>query len=232
MNSRLLNLDLYRGLAVLFMILFHFTYDLNHFGFIDLDTTRVTFLVYLRTFIVALFMSAVGMSLYLVYHKKFDPSKYTKRLLILGSVSLLISLVTYLRFPNTWIYFGVIHMIFIASIIGPFFVKKPNLSGVLGVLIVAVYQLGYRMTPLFDLMQESLSLPLHHTEDLAPFVPWFGVVLLGVWAMHHRLIEKVVIPSNPGTQKIAFIGRHTLIIYLVHQPIFFALLGGLSYLSN
>jgi len=230
MNNRLLNLDLYRAMAVVLMVVFHFTYDLHFFGFIELNTTKVAFWIYFRTFIVALFMSAAGMSLYLVYHTGLNVSKYKKRLLLLAVVSLIISLVTYLMFPQSWIYFGVIHMIFVASVLGPFFAKKPNLSGVLGVFIVALYLLGYRMTPLFELLQDILFLPPYYTEDLAPFIPWFGVVLLGVWAMHHRLLYIVKVPENPAIQKLAYIGKHTLFIYLIHQPVLFSILGSLSYL--
>lgn len=230
MNTRHLNLDLYRALAVVFMVIFHFTYDLHFFSFIELNTTEIEFWIYFRTFIVAMFMSAVGMSLYLVYSKTFNLYKYKKRLLLLGTVSLLISIVTYFIFPQSWIYFGVIHMIFIASLLGPLFVKKPNISGVLGVFIVVLYLLGYRMTPLFELLQGILHLPPVYTEDLAPFIPWFGVVLLGIWTMHHNLISNVKIPKNPTTQKLAFIGKHTLFIYLTHQVILFALLGSISYL--
>lgn len=230
MSNRLLTLDLYRALGVILMVIFHFTYDLHHFGFIEVDTTKNTFWIDMRIFIVSIFMSAVGMSLYIVYAKSFHTKKYFKRLGLLASASLAISVVTYFLFPYTWIYFGVLHMIFVASVIGPLFTKKPNISGALGVLIVGVYLLGYRMTFLFDWVQAPLHLPIGHTEDLAPFIPWFGVVLLGIFVMHHKLLERFTIKSTPFLDKTAFLGRHSLAIYLGHQPILFAFLGSIAYL--
>lgn len=211
------------------MLIFHFTYDLHHFGFSDTDTTKVVFWLYLRTFIVTLFMSAVGMSLYIVYAKTFNLKKYKKRLILLAGASSIVSLATYVIFPKTWIYFGVLHMIFVASLIGPFFVKKPNFSGFLGLIIVGIYLAGFRMTALFKLLQEPLHLPLYRTEDLASFVPWFGVVLIGIFIMHHQLIQKIPIRENKFTKRLAWIGQNTLAIYIIHQPVFFALLGPLAY---
>lgn len=230
--TRSLNLDIYRALAVLFMVIFHFTYDLNYFGFIELKTTQSPFWIHFRTLIVTMFMSAVGMSFYIVYHESFHLKKYIKRLQLLGLTSLIISIVTYFIFPKSWIYFGVIHMIFLSSIIGPFFAKKPNISGVLGVGIIVLYLLGYRLTPLFELLQAPLYLPKYHTEDLAPMIPWFGVILLGIFAMHYKLIEVIKIKESLFTKRVAFIGKHTLFIYLIHQVILFAILGAIAYLSK
>ena len=230
MTKRLLQLDIYRGIAVVLMVIFHFTYDLNYFGFIDADTTRLVFWIKLRLVILSLFLSAVGMSLYLVYSKKFNIVKYKKRLYLLGASSMMISVVTYFIFPKTWIYFGVLHMIFTASLVGPLFTKKPNIAGVLGVLLIALYLSGFRMTPLYDLLQGPLHLPMYHTEDLVSFVPWFGVVLLGIFAMHHKLLEMIPLPQHNYLEKFSWIGKHTLAIYLIHQPILFAILGSLAYL--
>lgn len=230
MPHRILALDLYRALGIVLMVLFHFSYDLHHFGFSSIDTTKSEFFIYFRTFIVTIFMSAVGMSLYVVYTKAFNPKKYYKRLLVLGLAATLISLVTFFIFPHTWIYFGVLHMIFIASLIGPFFVKKPNVSGALGLLIIGLYLLDFRMSPLFEILQAPLHLPPGHTEDLAPFIPWFGVVLVGIFFMHHRVFEILKVSENRFTNKLGFLGRHSLAIYLAHQPVLFAVLGAIHFL--
>jgi uncharacterized membrane protein len=225
-------LDLYRAAAIILMIIFHFTYDLNYFGFVELNTTRVPFWVHLRTFIVTLFMSAVGMSLYLAYAKRFDASKLLKRLLLLGAASTVITAGSLLMFPESWIYFGVLHMIFVASLIGVVFVRVPYLSGMLGIVVVALYATGsLNMHPLFDLLKAPLDLP-RHTEDLAPFIPWFGVVLIGIAVMKLNPFAHIRVPQNALTKKLAFAGRHSLLIYLVHQPVLFAFLGPLKWVSG
>ena len=228
-QSRVVALDIYRAFGVIFMVLFHFTYDLHHFGFTTLDTTQNTFFIYFRTLIVSIFMSAVGMSLYLAYSKGFNVRKYVKRLGLLAVASVAISVVTYFMFPHTWIYFGVLHMILVASLIGPFFVKTPNISGVLGLIIVGLYLAGVRMRPLFEALQQPLGLPLGHTEDLAPLIPWFGAVLLGIFLMHHNIFKSIQFQENSATQYLSVIGQHSLLIYLAHQPLLFGILGGILF---
>lgn len=231
MQNRLLTLDLYRTLAVILMVLFHFTYDLHLFGFITTDTTQVPFWVHLRTFIVALFMSAVGMSLYLAYANRYDRQKHIRRLGLLAVASVLVSIVTYIIFPDTWIYFGVLHMIFVASLIGPLFTRIPNVSGAFGVLIITLYSTELlTMYPLFELLRLPLHLP-QHTEDIAPFIPWSGVVLMGIFIMHHGWLQQIILPKTKTTEKITWLGRHSLSIYLMHQPLLFAILAPLSYIT-
>ncbi len=232
MQNRLLTLDLYRALAVVLMVLFHFTYDLHLFGFIETDTTQVPFWVHLRTFIVTLFMSAVGMSLYLVYANRYDRHKHMRRLGLLAVASAVISIGTYIIFPNSWIYFGVLHMIFVASLIGPIFTRIPNISGALGVFIITIYSTELlTMQKLLEPLRLPLDLLPHHTEDLAPFIPWFGVVLMGIFIMHQGWLQKIILPKTKVTESITWLGQHSLAIYLIHQPLLFAILLPLSYIT-
>src|SRR5690606_6298132 len=72
------------------------------------------------------------------------------------------------------------------------------------------------------------------TNDLVPVFPWFGVVLLGVVAM--RLIRgsvaetrlAVIQPRNWLARVLAWMGRWSLVIYLVHQPLLLAAVVPLS----
>lgn len=232
MPQRLVSLDLYRGVGVILMVLFHLSYDLHYFGFSPIDTTRHLFWVSFRVVIVAIFMSAVGMSLTLVYSRGFALQKYLRRIGYLALAAGLVTAVTYVVFPYSWVYFGVLHMILVAAILGPFFVKLPRLSAFLGVGLILLYVLGYRMTPLFELLQPLLHLPRRHTEDLAPFIPWFGAVLLGITMMHYRLMERLSPQETPTVKKITFLGRHSLAIYLLHQPLLFGIIGGIAWLMG
>jgi uncharacterized membrane protein len=75
----------------------------------------------------------------------------------------------------------------------------------------------------------GLKTPSFYTLDYFPLLPWFGVVLIGLFlgqkiypALQAKYLKKQQNPLllNP----IVFIGKHSLIIYIVHQPILFILL--------
>lgn len=185
----------------------------------------------IRYSILFMFLLSVGMSMALVHSPKIKWDKVKKRMLFLGSASLLVSLVTYVQFPTTWVYFGVLHFILVASLFGLLFLSYPRLTLITILFILVGYFFGWlHVHGLFTLLQAPLHLPLGYSEDVVRFFPWFAVVLMGtsmiVYGFHKKLhLQKIKIKiHNP----IAFLGRHSLIVYLIHQPILFAILSFFS----
>ncbi len=229
-KNRVFEIDFLRGVAIALMVIFHINFNLNHFGYIDIDIYRGIEWQIFRAVIVSLFLLLVGVGLLLAYENGIDFKKLMKRLFILFFASLLITIATKFIFPKSWIYFGIIHFIFVASIVGLLFVNYPNLSLVVGVGILAGYFLGFlSLSWMYDFLKPILNLP-KHSEDLARFFPWFGVVLIGIFLGKHQLFH-LKVSQNYITQKLALFGRHSLIIYLIHQPILFGSLMGIDYLS-
>ena len=72
------------------------------------------------------------------------------------------------------------------------------------------------------------------TEDYVPLLPWFGAVLIGMFltrrAEARGWFEKYseVEFRNPIAKRLVFAGRHSLIIYMLHQPIFIGLISLIS----
>ena len=207
------------------MISFHLCYDLQYFNFYNFHITSNPFFLNYRLVIVNLFLFIVGISLVLANKSGLNWQKIGKRTLTLAAASFAISIVTFFIFPNTWVYFGVIHFILVASILALPFLKHPFIALLTSLILTLLYFSGYiNMHPLFNTLMPILHLPKHHTEDLVPLVPWFSTVLLGVafaafgW---HKIFD---IKSNYLIEKLAYIGKHALLIYLIHQPILFAIL--------
>ncbi len=205
------------------MVTFHSVFDLNHFGYIQIDIYNLSgFWQKFRNFIVFLFLLIVGVSLYLANFNGINRDKFLKRLIILFFGSMLITTSTYFIFPNSWIYFGIIHFIFLASIIGIWFVKFPNFSLFLSIVMFIGYKFGYLSSSfIFKITLPILNLP-YITEDLIPFFMWFWVVLLGIFIGSKKLFKFKII-QNSLTNKISFLGKNSLLIYFIHQPMFFGI---------
>lgn len=222
MKERYFELDFLRGVGIVLMIAFHFGYDLSYFGYASYQTTIDIEWRVFRSLILSVFLLVVGMSIYVAYFDFIDWKKVFKRTLKLLFVSLLISVGSYSIFEHSWIYFGVIHFIMVASLVSLFFVRLPNVSLFVGLGFLLSYNLGYfHLDGVLDFAVNNFGLPLY-TEDVVSFTPWFGLVLIGIFLMHHNLFSFKV-KETKITQKVSFLGKHALIIYLVHQPILFTI---------
>lgn len=213
-NSRSLIIDAIRGFTVILMIFFHFCFDLNNFKFIDVDIIHGTFWFALPRIIVFLFLFAVGMSLTLANHDEIHWRLFWKRFFKISMFAALISLVTYFIIPENWIYFGTLHAIATISIMSLPFLKKPTLS-----LTTALFL--FIPSIIFDKNIPWITLPHQSWDYIAPF-PWLGAALLGIFAVHKGL-HLQAIPDNLPTRSLNFLGKYSLVIYLIHQPILFGI---------
>lgn len=224
-KQRLHYLDVVRGIAIILMIIYHFSFDLDNFNYIQIDLDNSLGWQSFRAVIVTLFLTAMGMSLALTHANGICWSCMKKRTLLLGGASILVSVGSYFQFPESWIYFGILHFILFASWLGLFFVGKPLLSLITAVVILIGSYFGWLHTQvLFDLVKHVLHLPIQYTEDLVNVFPWFAPVLIGIfivakdWHVYPQLVPSFM------SRKVEFMGRHSLFIYLIHQPLLFGML--------
>ncbi len=226
--ARLEGLDTLRGIATVLMVIFHFCYDLNHFGYIDINITQDIFWIGFRVIIVTLFLFISGVSLNLANKDFINWNKVKKRSIKLALSALLVTIATYIIFPHAWVYFGILHAIFIFSLVGLFFINRAFLSILFAILILVSYFIfNVNMHPLFKIVALPLHLPLYHTVDLVTFIPWFSIVLIGIATVAlnwHKIIfeNRILASKSKLNQILKKLGQHSLMIYLIHQPIFFA----------
>jgi len=230
-KNRIFEADFLRGAAIVMMVIFHLCFDLNYFKYINIEIYSGTEWKLFRIVIVSLFLLLVGASMVFAYRDGIDFQKFKKRLYILLGSALLITIATKFVFPQSWIYFGIIHFIFLATIAGILFVRYPNISLIAGIFVIAGFFAGILSTSwIYDFLKPILELP-RYTEDIVRFFPWFGVVLIGIFFGHKKLFG-IKISQNGVTKKIALLGRHSLMIYLIHQPILFGGLMGIQSFSR
>ena len=226
-SSRDQALDLMRGIAIIMMIMFHLIYDLNEFGYTNIPLSNFWLTSYWRYLIVFLFLNAVGISLVIAYGKNFSLNKFIKRLAILGLAALSVSLGTYFLFPDAWVYFGILHLIWTATLIAIIFVQFPKISLFVAALI---FILGYLNLPNLSFFGFLLSdyLPLS-SVDFYPLFPWIAFVFTGIYLGHNPIYKKIFFMRVPFLQ---LVGQHSLIIYLLHQVILFSLVGAIYFLFS
>ncbi len=232
-------IDAWRGLAIVLMISYHLCFDLNYFGVLRADFNRDPLWLASRSLIVTMFLALVGISLVLSAQREPVLRRFGYRQLRIGACALLVSAASYAMFPSTLIFFGILHFIFVASLIGMILLRQgvpASVYGVAGALAIAA-ALQWS-APVFDLAPlQWVGFMTHKpaTEDYVPLFPWIGVVLLGMAAaqlLQNRLVPKlgespargVAVPQNPVLRAGTWMGRHSLAIYMLHQPILLGLL--------
>jgi uncharacterized membrane protein len=224
-------IDMLRGFAIVLMFIFHFSFDLNYFGVVSIQFLEDPFWLNFRRLIVSLFLLLVGISLHLATRNGIRWHAWSRRMTLLLIYAGLVSLGSWLMFPETFIYFGILHFIALASVLGLLFTRFYWFNLLLGVFIILL-DINYSNT-LFNaphLQWFGLMTYTPSTEDYVPLLPWFGVVLIGMFIGKTLLDDKPVTwlgrhSQHPVARGLAFGGRHSIHIYMLHQPVFIGLLS-------
>jgi uncharacterized membrane protein len=238
---RYLGLDVARGFAIIFMVFFHATYDIHNFGIAPYLTYKVSlfpkdYWFYFPKFVGSLFFSLVGMSALIKYRSRPNPrySSFARKGAEVAFFALCITAVTAIAEPEKIVLFGTLHSIAAAMFMVFPFLRVPRLSLLLGfVLAVAgftIQRTTYSFGWLFWLGFEPSTGKIG--SDWFPILPWFGIVLIGVGLghfYHRRLVQKHLADTPHSSHSrplnaLAWLGRYSLWIYLIHQPILIGLL--------
>jgi len=230
---RIAALDAARGLALVAMASYHFAWDLEFFGYLEVGTTaHGAWRLYARA-IASSFLFIVGVSLVLARGR--HPSQTLWRLLRVAAAALAISLVTRFAFPDSFIYFGILHQIALASLIGLAFLRLPAVVTAAAALVVVALPMVWQSAAFDTRLLAWIGFAAHapRSNDYVPVFPFTGVVLAGV-AMAGALVTETgrqrlaAIALPAWLRPVAFAGRHSLLVYLVHQPILIALVFAMT----
>lgn len=255
-SKRFWEIDFLRGLAIIMMITFHIFFDLNYFGLYRLGAEIYSGFWWLFARATAtIFIFLVGVSLTLSYARAKKMKKYrTKKALFMKylargarifSWGLLITLMTWLFLRDGFIVFGILHFIGLGIILAWPFLRHGTKSTAKNfhlLLPAAIFIAAglYLKNFTFDfswLTWLGLAPAGFYTLDYFPLLPWFGVILAGLFfgnIFYPKGKRKFVLfdIKNRFTRLFCFLGRHSLFIYLIHQPILIALLYLLTWLSG
>lgn len=225
---RLPQLDALRGGAVMAMIAYHFGYDLNYLHWLQQDLNHDLRWLTARALILGSFLLSVGMGQSLAEHQRTPAIQRWQRIGKIAGAALLVTLGSYAMFPESAIYFGTLHAIAAISMLLLLLSRRPWPVAVL--LGIAALALGNACSDeLFNhpaLAWLGLMTRKPFTEDYVPLLPWIGVSLLGYGAMQALLGKGIVTASSARRMPrlLVWMGRHSLAIYLLHQPILLGIL--------
>lgn len=212
------------------MAIYHFSWDLEFFGYLDVGTIEHGGWRLFARAIATSFLMLVGVSLFLAHEREFHWRPFWRRLVMIIVAAAAITLATWLATPNAFIFFGILHSIAVASVLGLAFIALPAPVTLLAAVAVIALPHYFR-SPFFDhpsLWWLGFSDIPPHSNDYVPIFPWFGAVLIGIGAARvarrSGLLARLA-ELQPGwwSRPLTFVGRHSLAFYLIHQPVLISL---------
>ena len=236
-RERFDRLDAWRGIAIVWMACFHFSFDLNLDGFLHpwQNFLGDPFWKEQRFCIVSMFLLGAGASQAVAVDAGQTWGRFWRRWGKVAGCAVLVSLATLPMFPDSWISFGVLHgmavMLVVLRTLGTRLpparvARSPLLFTALAVVAAAAWMLPkWVQDTFFDTRLTNwvgLVTHLPRTEDYVPVFPWLGTMMAGYLLASLLLAHgrgALAGPVAATVRPLAVLGRWSLSFYMVHQPV-------------
>ena len=200
MQQRITELDLLRTLAIVLMLVYHTAYDLWAFFDYDIDLWGGTWQT-VRIVTASIFLIVSGAA------SHFSRNLLRRALIVLGC-AMVITLITYVYDPDTFIYYGILHLIGMGMLI-----------------LIPLRRLKEWLIPLG--LALTLTPPLTPPQSSLDFyspTPWIGLMLLGSGIGYFLFVRNQFSILNSQFSILRLPAQHALLIYLLHQPLLLSIL--------
>lgn len=243
-NRRIWEVDAWRGVAITTMVIYHFMWDLRAFAGLNVALQQ-GFWFYFQRFTATSFILLVGISLVISYNRARQQKggldglywKFFQRGLKILGIGMIITVI--IALANAFmpgfqgrIDFGVLHFIGTAIIIAYPFLRFRWLNLLFAaVFFAASYAIKEVPVDTLAFVWLGFEPPNYYYLDYFPLVHWFSVILIGIfigntlYANGERQFSLPDLSSFFPINVLQFLGRRSLLIYAIHQPILLVLLG-------
>ncbi len=216
MTSRLDELDALRGIALGMMLVSNFVSDLNFFDIMDVAEGSGWW--WFSRLTAGLFVAVAGVAAFLASHKG-DAHRVLQRSLRLAGYAYAITLVTWLVIPQAFVRFGVLHLLALAGLVALPLRGREKLALPVGAACLLLPWLTLSGGEWLGLRGYD-----YVTVDYFPLKPWLGVFLLAYFTGSYVYADRRPRLPYEWPDGLLWLGRHTLPIYLLHQPIIVGML--------
>ena len=242
------SVDALRGFAMVWMTVFHFCFDLSHWGFWAQNFRVDPFWTGQRTAIVSLFLFCAGLGQAIALHQGQGWPRFARRWLQIAGCALLVSAGSFVLFPHSFIYFGVLHGMAVMLVVARCTAGWGAWLWLAGAVALGLPWVAQQLltsgwadaAPWFNaraLNWLGLVSRKPFTEDYVPVLPWLGVMWWGLaagqWATQRSERARWLgWPLPAGLRPLATLGRWSLSYYMAHQPVMIGLLLAAAWLSR
>ncbi|HBF78219.1 MAG TPA: hypothetical protein DDX02_10360 [Clostridiaceae bacterium] len=218
-KKRIWEVDALRFIAIILMLIYHLVFDLKEYLNVDVNYEEFHwYIIGISSAIIFMFISGVSSGL------SKNPIKRGVQVLACG---MLITLVSFIFFKDMYIRFGILHFLGVCMIISPALRKMDNLTLLLIGLVCVITGIYIENITI----NIPYLLPLgfkyrgFHSFDYYPLIPYLSVYILGILVFRNYYKErKSIFKKELYSNFIRKISEKSLFIYLIHQPIYYALI--------
>ena len=218
-KKRIWEVDALRFIAIILMLIYHLVFDLKEYLNVDVNYEEFHwYIIGISSAIIFMFISGVSSGL------SKNPIKRGVQVLACG---MLVTLVSFIFFKDMYIRFGILHFLGVCMIISPALRKMDNLTLLLiglACVITGIYIENITINIPY-LLPLGFKYRGFHSFDYYPLIPYLSVYILGILVYRNYYKErKSIFKKELYSNFIRKISEKSLFIYLIHQPIYYALI--------
>ncbi|MFA5396669.1 MAG: DUF1624 domain-containing protein [Methanomicrobiales archaeon] len=234
--ERYWEIDTVRGVAILMMVIYHLLFDLVYFGNADIAINSGFWKMFALT-CAGTFVFLVGLSLHISRERAIQKGitgialvrKYLIRGLFILALGYAITILTYQAIGGGYILFGILHLIGLSICLSPLFFSLQKKNIIAGMIVIALALVVTGIEGPLWLAWLGIHPMGFYSIDYEPLIPWFGLVLIGMGAGAYlypngRPLRQFTTPCPFVTNLLGVAGRHSLLIYIIHQPVLIPIL--------